>query len=115
MNGQVHHRHGAADDDGVLAAGGNRIEASDIPIEDLVGRGLVRQTRASQNQDSKSRSYELCKKSRAMWHDTSSLRGRLAVRWATSFNELLFWGPALPANSDPSLVYLVRIIHLYAG
>ena len=42
VDGEMHHRHSPADDDGVLAAGGSRLEASNIPVEDLVGGGLVR-------------------------------------------------------------------------
>lgn len=40
VDGEVHHRHGSADDDVVLAARDRGVESSHVPVEDLVGRRL---------------------------------------------------------------------------
>ena len=42
MDGQMQHRHRPADDDVVLAAGGGGVEPSNVPVENLIGGGLVR-------------------------------------------------------------------------
>ena len=73
MNSKLHHRHGPADDDGVLAAGGRRLETGNVPVEDLVGRGLARQSKANQRKQPEHTGRHLGESSRAV--SDESLRG----------------------------------------
>ena len=66
VNSKLHHRHGPADDDGVLAAGGRRLETGNVPVEDLVGRGLARRSKANQRKQPEHTGRHLGESSRAV-------------------------------------------------
>ena len=66
MHGELHHRHGPTDDDAVLAAGGRGLETGDVPVEDLVGRGLARHSEADQREQPEYTGRHLRESSRAV-------------------------------------------------
>src|SRR4029450_8131358 len=57
VDGEVHHRHGPANKDGVLAALGRGLKSSDVPVKDLVGRARTRHSEAGQSQHSEDTYY----------------------------------------------------------
>src|SRR5512132_2868641 len=57
VDGEVHHRHGPANKDGVLAALGRGLKSSDVPVKDLVGRARTRHSEAGQSQHSEDTHY----------------------------------------------------------